>query len=88
MLVVIKTFAEGVRFYVRPGWQESIDSADVPYLCDLFADLPRRTRNPDDDVFAQLCHLSVGPLRTVEVGELPLGDPFVAEVIGSCVLLS
>ena len=80
LLVVVKTALEGVRFFVNPFWREVVDSDDAMYLQDVFDDLPRRAKNQTDDIFAQLCELSVGPLATVDVGEVPVDDAFFVEL--------
>jgi hypothetical protein len=80
LLVVVKTAIDGVRFFLDPHWREVVGSEDALYLQDVFDDLPRRAKNPNDDVFAQLCELSVGPLATIEVGERPEEDSFLAEL--------
>jgi hypothetical protein len=78
--VVVKTAIEGVRFFVDPRWREVVDGEDALYLQDVFEDLPRRAKNPSDDVFAQLCELSVGPLATVDVGEVSVEDSSIDEL--------
>ena len=82
LLVVLKTPTDGVRFFLDPLWRETVNSEDASYLQDVFEDLPRRARNPGDDVFAQLCELSAGPLATVEVGDASLKDSFIKELTG------
>lgn len=82
LLVVVKTPIEGVRFFLDPLWRDMVESEDASYLQDVFEDLPRRAKNPGDDVFAQLCELSAGPLATLEVGEAPVRDSFIKELTG------
>jgi hypothetical protein len=77
---VVKNAIEGVRFFVDPLWREIVDSEDASYLQDVFDDLPRRAKNPSDDVFGQLCKLTVGPLATLEVGEVSVNDSSIAEL--------
>jgi hypothetical protein len=80
LLIVLKSAHEGVRFFVDPLWQKFVDAEDVSYLQDIFDDLPRRAKDPGDNVFEQLCELSVGPLATLEVGEVPVENSSIMEM--------
>jgi len=80
LLIVLKSANEGVRFFVDPLWRKIVDAEDVSYLQDIFDDLPRRAKDPGDDVFEQLCELSVGPLTTLEVGEVAVENSLIVEM--------
>jgi hypothetical protein len=82
---VVKTAIEGVQFFVDPLWRDIVDAEDASYLQDVLDDLPRRAKNPSDDVFAQLCKLTVGPLATLEVGEVPVNDTSIAKLTAKLV---
>lgn len=79
MLLVSKNDL-GLTFYVHPGMDLQTSTVDHDYLHRLIPDLLERAKTVPEDVFKQICQLSVGPLVAQElVEDLPSVDTMIRE---------
>jgi hypothetical protein len=60
---------------IEPEWQKRVDSADVAYFNDLFADLRIRRKYDAPAIFRQVCVLNNGLLLTYKSGDALLDCP-------------
>lgn len=57
-----------IRIFLRPHLDKILRAEDADYLDSLVADILSRSPSDQYVAFIQLCDLSVGPFRTVNVG--------------------
>jgi hypothetical protein len=55
--------------FIREGWQEAVKETHQAYLDDVFQEWAQPPAGITHAMMSRLLELSVGPLRTVEVGE-------------------
>jgi len=82
-LLALKDERGNLDFRVHPQWSGLIRAEDSEYIESLLTDWPIRAKFQPDDLFKQLCSLSVGPLQTKQTGQNIADHPAVAELIST-----
>jgi hypothetical protein len=68
VILAIEDHGRGFRFRVSPDLSAIVAESDLPYIQDLLADFPERSRSDPDALFEQLSSLTVGVLVVQRVG--------------------
>lgn len=68
ILLVVEDDEAGLRFLLHPHLQSLILAQDRDYISALLKDFSERAKLHPEDLFQQLCTLSVGPLITYAIG--------------------
>jgi hypothetical protein len=79
-VIVLLVQPEGgeLLLFLDPSWRAHVNPGDCQYFSELWADFVRRSQDQPDDLFRQLCSISIGPLVTAAVGN----DQDYAEQLG------